>query len=81
MSEEEIKKIAREEMLDTIKSKLNSSLIFIYINNLEKEHQALLDIKELLLNEEQPIQPGYIRYDILEIIEKVLGDKENEWRN
>ena len=42
------------------------------------EHQALLDIEELLLNEEQPIQPGYIRYDILEIIKKVLGDKEDE---
>lgn len=37
------------------------------------EHQALLDIEELLLNEEQPIQPGYIRYNILEIIKEAIG--------
>lgn len=40
--------------------------------------EALKDIEELLLNEEQPIQPSYIRYNILKIIEKALGDKENE---
>lgn len=33
---------------------------------------ALEDIEELLLNEEQPIQPSNIRYDILEIIKKAL---------
>lgn len=38
------------------------------------EHQALKDIEELLLNEEQPIQPSNIRYDILEIIKKALGE-------
>lgn len=38
------------------------------------EHQSLLDIQELLLNEEQPIQPSNIRYDTLEIIKKVLGE-------
>lgn len=42
------------------------------------EHQALLDIEELLLSEEQPIQPSDIRYNILEIIKKALGNKENE---
>lgn len=40
------------------------------------EHQSLLDIQELLLNEEQPIQPSNIRYDILEIIKKALGSDE-----
>lgn len=39
-----------------------------------KLYQALKDIEELLLNEEQPIQPSNIRYDILEIIKKVLGE-------
>ena len=39
-----------------------------------KENQSLLDIQELLLNEEQPIQPSNIRYDILEIIKKALGE-------
>lgn len=42
------------------------------------EHQALLDIEELLLNEEQPIQPSNIRYDILEIIKKVLEGDSND---
>lgn len=37
-----------------------------------KLYQALKDIEELLLNEEQPIQPSYIRYNILEIIKKAL---------
>ena len=46
MREEEIKEIAREEMLDTIISKLNSSMIFIYINNLEKENKQLKEDKK-----------------------------------
>ena len=37
-----------------------------------KLYQALKDIEKLLLNEEQPIQPSNIRYDILEIIKKAL---------
>ena len=37
-----------------------------------KLYQALKDIEEILLNEEQPIQPCYIRYNILEIIKKAL---------
>ncbi len=37
-----------------------------------KLYQALQDIEELLLSEEQPIQPGYVRYNILEIIKKAL---------
>ena len=35
MSEEKIKEIAREEMLDTIKTELNSSMIFVYVKNLD----------------------------------------------
>lgn len=35
-------------------------------------YQALKDIEKLLLSEEQPIQPSYIRYNILQIIKKVL---------
>lgn len=38
-----------------------------------KLYLALKDIVELLLNEEQPIQPSYIRYNILEIIEEAIG--------
>lgn len=37
-----------------------------------KLYQALKDIEELLLNEEQPVQPAYIRYNILEITKKAL---------
>ena len=47
---------------------------------LDQENQqlkkALKDIEELLLSEEQPVQPCNIRYDILEIIKKALGVKE-----
>ena len=46
MSEEEIKKLAREEMLDTIKSKLDSSMIFTYINNLEQENKQLKELTD-----------------------------------
>lgn len=38
--------------------------------------ETLKDIEELLLSEEQPVQPCNIRYDILEIIKKALGGKE-----
>ena len=50
------------------------------ITNLQQENkqlkETLKDIEELLLSEEQPVQPCNIRYDILEIIKKALGDKE-----
>lgn len=51
-----------------------------YISNLQQENkqlkETLKDIEELLLSEEQPVQPCNIRYDILEIIKKALGGKE-----
>lgn len=47
-------------------------------NESKQLKKALKDIEELLLSEEQPVQPCNIRYDILEIIKKALGDKENE---
>ena len=53
MSEEKIKEIAREEMLDTIKTELNSSMIFVYVKNLEQENKQL---KERLKNEERVAQ-------------------------
>ena len=39
-----------------------------------KLYQALQDIEELLLSEEQPVQPTYIRYNILEIVKKALEE-------
>lgn len=52
------------------------------IINLEQKNkqlkETLKDIEELLLSEEQPVQPCNIRYDILEITKKALGGKENE---
>lgn len=51
-----------------------------YIKTIEQENKQLnkklKDIEELLLSEEQPVQPCNIRYDILEIIKKALGGKE-----
>lgn len=39
MREEELRKIAKEEMLKLIMDNLDSSLIFTYITNLEKENK------------------------------------------
>lgn len=52
------------------------------INGLQ---QALLNIKEYIEKEkdknlvkEEYETPGYLKYDILNIVNKALGDKENE---
>ena len=47
-----------------------------YVRLVENENirfqNALESIEKILLNEEQPVQPAYIRYDILQIIKKAL---------
>ena len=84
MSEEEIKKIAREEILDTIKSKLDSSMIFTYINNLEQENKQLKEDKKELIeflkeydkyrNSFKWNEQDYI--DTIEKIKEILGDNQ-----
>ena len=48
-----------------------------YVRLVENENirfqNALESIEKILLNEEQPVQPAYIRYDILQIIKEALG--------
>ena len=61
---------------DTISVNMNVYDIPIVVEQLKKLEQALKDIEEILLNEEQPIQPSNIRYDIFKIIEKALGEKQ-----
>lgn len=41
MSKEEIKQLTKEEMLKTIKNDLHSEMIFVYVDNLEKENKQL----------------------------------------
>ncbi len=56
-------------------AKLNTDKYLLQQENKQLK-ETLKDIEELLLSEEQPVQPCNIRYDILEIINKALGDKE-----
>ena len=55
--------MTKEELIEYCKQASDENL---------KLYQALKDIEELLLSEEQPIQPSNIRYDILEIIKKAI---------
>lgn len=77
MREEEIKKLIREETLDTIKSKLDSSMIFVYIENLEKENKQLKEDKKKIkkyiknIDDEEFINTEHY----VEILE-MLGDEE-----
>ena len=82
MSEEEIKRIASVEMLNTIKTKLNSSMIFVYIENLEKENQKLKEDKKKIIKYIKNIDnEEFINTEHYTEILDILGDKENEWRN
>ena len=79
MSEEEIKRIASVEMLNTIKTKLNSSMIFVYIENLEKENQKLKEDKKKIIKYIKNIDnEEFINTEHYTEILDILGDKENE---
>ncbi len=77
MSEEEIKELARKEILDTIKNKLDSSMIFTYINNLEQENKQLKETinkaRNNIITDIAMIKKQYVEKP--EIIMR-LGDKE-----
>lgn len=80
--EEDIKNIAREEMLDTIKTRLDSAMIFTYVDNLEKENKQLKEtINELreYIKSEKVIKDGNTLEQITNYeknILEILGDKE-----
>ena len=77
MTEEEIKKLAREEMLNTIKSKLDSSMIFIYVSALEKRiDKAIEYIKENAFSVFDKEDDLYKDMVFKESLLTILGDKE-----
>ena len=53
MSEEEIKKIAKEEFMNNVMEQLDSTLIFIYIqkleNQLQQKENIIKEVREKLL--------------------------------
>lgn len=77
MNEEEIKRMANEEMLNTIKTELNSSMIFVYIENLEKENKQLKEDKKKIIKYIKNIDDEeFINTEHYVEILEMLGDKE-----
>lgn len=67
MSEEELRKIAKEEASKFIMENLNSAIIFTYIQNLEKEMENLKEINK----EHQKLNE--------KIIQEMANYIKNEW--
>ena len=87
--EEIIKLITENKLLSINGTPMALNEANNYITNLQQENkqlkEALLDIKKYIEKEkssnlvkEEYETPGYLKYDILDIVNKVLGDKENE---
>lgn len=86
MSEEEIKKIARETFVENVMNNLDSAIIFKYIQTLEQENtqlkSVLKEIRECIMNflltEEYIIVDGKAiannYHKLLEIIDKGIGE-------
>lgn len=85
MSEEEIKKIARETFVENVMNNLDSAIIFKYIQTLEQENtqlkSVLKEIREYVntLGTQDGMLKDYkidrnIKEDILEIIDKGIGE-------
>lgn len=82
MSEEEIKKLTRNEMEKFIKTNLDSFIIFMYVQNLEEE----LDKKDKIIKEkieeyEEILQSSIIKEDyklevqhIIRVLKELKGD-------
>ena len=81
LSEEELRKIAKEEISKSIMDNLDSALIFTYITNLEKENAELKeDNSKLILGKFREVadKNSYIKdmYISKEKIKEVLGNKD-----
>ena len=63
MSEEEIKKIAKEEFMNNVMEQLDSTLIFTYIQNLENQLQQ----KENIIKEVREYIEKYINRDFFDL--------------
>lgn len=80
MSEEEIKKIAKEEFMNNVMKQLDSALIFTYIQNLENQLQQKENIiKEVreYLDIDESIRKNCKRYDVNGIAILEILDKED----
>ena len=78
MTEEEIRKIINDTFSENIMNNLDSSIIFKYIEGLEKENQEL----KKQLEEKENQQEEFIEYLVNEIKEHENHDKKNncEWQ-
>ena len=78
MTEEEIRKIINDTFDENIMNNLDSSIIFKYIEGLEKENQEL----KKQLEEKENQQEEFIEYLVNEIKEHEKHDKKNncEWQ-
>lgn len=68
MNEDKIKELAKEEFINNVMTNLDSTLIFTYIRELEKENVRLKD----LIKEYQPYFKG------VDMIKLIDGEKDNE---
>lgn len=72
MNIEEIKNIARETMLETMKNNLDSSMIFTYVSALEtKINKAIEALKDTSVD-----MPSTLLIETIDYARHVLGDKE-----
>lgn len=75
---EELRKIAQEEMEKQIKENINSSLIFKYVNDLEKENKTLKEknkkAKEYIQNIRQYFSED-CQADFVNVIELLKEEK------
>lgn len=85
MSEEELRKIAKEEASKFIMENLNSAIIFTYIQNLEKEIEELKVINQMqkcrieTIDERELVSKDKIRAKIKELEDYMIlftNDKE-----
>lgn len=72
MNIEEIKNIARETMLETMKNNLDSSMIFTYVSALEtKINKTIEALKDTSVD-----MPSTLLIETIDYARHVLGDKE-----
>ena len=77
MNEEELRKIAKEEMSKSIMDNLDGALIFTYITNLEKENKELKEENEKI-NKAADKMYEYISYYGWEDFESNTGCNREE---
>lgn len=78
MNKEEIKELARQSMIETIKTNLDSAMIFMYIKSLEDKIQKAIEyIEENCYDEERKMVINEIYNEIPELLD-ILRGNDNE---